>query len=259
MDKPSSKASDPDGMGARLSNQLISEIVTPVAGGLTPRRRRHDKIPPVVQKLTMFGGLAAYFGAMAVVSWVFLMGRDLPDATRLWERTRPVSVQFVDRQGRDLMTRGAHEASPVSVETLPPHLVQAVLAIEDRRFYDHIGIDPYSLARAVVKNLKNRGYSEGASTLTQQLAKNVFLKNDKTIARKVKEAILALWLERDFTKDELLEMYLERVYFGAGTWGIDAAARSYFGKPVTELNIPCLLYTSPSPRDQRGSRMPSSA
>ena len=205
--------------------------------GLTSRRRRLFNIHPLVQSLSAFGGLAAYFAAMAIVSWVFLMGRDLPDTTRLWDRTRPISVQFVDRQGRDLMTRGAQEANPVSVETLPPHLVQAILAIEDRRFYDHVGIDPYSLLRAVVKNLKNRGYSEGASTLTQQLAKNVFLKSDKTLARKTKEAILALWLERDFTKDELLEMYLERVYFGAGTWGVDAASRSYFGKPVTALNI----------------------
>jgi len=148
-----------------------------------------------------------------------------------------MAILFIDRHGRDLMTRGAKEASPVFIDTLPPDLVHAVLAIEDRRFYYHVGIDPYSVTRAIVKNFQNRGYSEGASTLTQQLAKNVFLTTDKTMARKIKEAILALWLERDFTKDELLEMYLERVYFGAGTWGVDAAARSYFGKPVIELNL----------------------
>ena len=194
-------------------------------------------LPAWMQGATKLGLFTAYIGAMSALSWVFLMGRDLPDTEQLWDRTRPVSVQFVDRHGRDLMTRGAQEANSVSIESLPPDLVNAVLAIEDRRFYNHVGIDPYSFTRAIVRNLQNRGYSEGASTLTQQLAKNVFLTKDKTLARKTKEAILALWLERDFTKDELLEMYLERVYFGAGTWGVDAAARSYFGKPVTELNL----------------------
>lgn len=194
-------------------------------------------MPKWFKGLIKLGLFTAYAAGMAAASWVFLMGKDLPDTQRLWDRTRPVSVQFVDRHGRDLMTRGAQEASPVSIDTLPPDLVHAVLAIEDRRFYDHVGIDPYSVTRAVVRNLQNRGYSEGASTLTQQLAKNVFLTKDKTIARKTKEAILSLWLERDFTKDELLEMYLERVYFGAGTWGVDAASRSYFGKPVTDLNL----------------------
>ncbi|MEP6342631.1 MAG: PBP1A family penicillin-binding protein [Maricaulaceae bacterium] len=238
MDKPSIVTPNASAHGHGISAHDQGEIVTPLAANFTPRRQRFNiVVPPMLQKLTAFGSLSAYFTAMVAVSWVFLMGRNLPDTTRLWDRTRPVSVQFVDRQGRDLMTRGAQEASPVSVETLPPHLVEAILSIEDRRFYEHVGIDPYSLARALVKNLKNRGYSEGASTLTQQLAKNVFLQSDKTIARKTKEAILALWLERDFTKDELLEMYLERVYFGAGTWGIDAAARSYFGKPVTDLNV----------------------
>lgn len=206
---------------------------------LTPSNRHEPKnITPDWLKWTVkLGALSAYMVGMAMLSWVFLMGRDLPDTERLWDRSRPVSVQFLDRHGRDLMTRGAQEASPVSVKTLPPEMVQAVLAIEDRRFYAHVGVDPYSITRALIRNLQNRGYSEGASTLTQQLAKNVFLTKDKTIARKTKEAILALWLERDFTKDELLEMYLERVYFGAGTWGVDAAARSYFGKPVTELNL----------------------
>ena len=98
---------------------------------------------------------------MMALSWVFLMGRDLPDTQRLWDRTRPVSVQFVDRYGRDLMTRGAQEANPVSVDSLPPELVKAVLAIEDRRFYDHVGVDPYSVGRAIILNFQNRSYSEG--------------------------------------------------------------------------------------------------
>ncbi len=218
------------------------DIIRPLLPQAAARRvkpmRRFKPMPAWLSFLVKSGFILGYFAAMAILCWVFMVGRDLPNTERLWDRSRPVSVQFIDRHGRDLMTRGAKEASPVSVETLPPDLIHAVLAIEDRRFYHHIGIDPYSVGRAIVKNIQNRGYSEGASTLTQQLAKNVFLTQDKTFSRKIKEAILALWLERDFTKDELLEMYLERVYFGAGTWGVDAAARHYFHKPVTELSLP---------------------
>jgi penicillin-binding protein 1A len=224
-----------------------ADILVPIAAAPPSLARAHaarahagrsPRGPKWLAPMIKLGCLSGYFAAMGVLSWVFIMARELPDTDRLWDRTRPISVQFVDRNGRDLLTRGAKEASPVSIDTLPPDLVHAVLAIEDRRFYNHIGIDPYSIIRAIVKNLQNRGYSEGASTITQQLAKNVFLSKKKTISRKTKEAILALWLERDFTKNELLEMYLERVYFGAGTWGVDAAAQSYFGKPVTELNLP---------------------
>ena len=200
-------------------------------------KRAPKALPKGLGLFLKTGVFTGYLAGMAAASWVFVMGKDLPDAQQLWERSRPVSVQFVDRHGRDLMTRGAHEASPVSIQTLPRSMVQSVLAIEDRRLYAHVGVDPYAIVRALVRNLQNKGYSEGASTITQQLAKNVFLTKDKTLARKTKEAILSLWLERDFTKDELLEMYLEKVYFGAGTWGVDAAARSYFGKPVTELEL----------------------
>lgn len=216
-------------------------IIPAVPAGGNPNgrgpKRRFVGLPKWCSHIIKLGLISSYFIAMAILTWVFMVGRHLPNTDRLWDRTRPISVQFIDRHGRDLITRGAKEASPVSIQTLPPDLVHAVLAIEDRRFYHHIGIDPYSMARALVKNVQNRGYSEGASTITQQLAKNVFLTTDKTLARKIKEAILALWLERDFTKDELLEMYLERVYFGAGTWGVDAAARHYFDKAVTELSL----------------------
>jgi len=222
-----------------------TEIIRPVAAELPSKpvkakvaaKAKPAKGIKPLSALLKTGVFAGYLAGMSAAVWVFVMGKDMPDAEQLWQRSRPVSVQFVDRYGRDLMTRGAHEASPVSIETLPQAMVDAVLAIEDRRFYDHAGIDPYAIVRAVVRNLQNKGYREGASTITQQLAKNVFLTKDKTLARKTKEAIIALWLERDFTKDELLEMYLERVYFGAGTWGVDAAARSYFGKPVTEIEL----------------------
>ena len=120
---------------------------------------------------------------------------------------------------------------------MPPYLPKAFVAIEDRRFYDHFGIDPIGLARAVVNNLRGRGGVQGGSTLTQQLAKNLFLTQERTAARKIQEAILALWLERTYTKDQILELYLNRVYFGSGAYGVEAAAQRYFNKSARSVTI----------------------
>ncbi|WP_407936820.1 transglycosylase domain-containing protein [Jiella pelagia] len=120
---------------------------------------------------------------------------------------------------------------------MSPYIPEAVVAIEDRRFYDHFGVDPFGILRAAVENWQAGGTVQGGSTLTQQLAKNIFLNPDQTIQRKIQEAILAVWLEHKFTKDQILDMYLNRVYFGSGATGVEAAARRYFNKSASEVTL----------------------
>ena len=125
----------------------------------------------------------------------------------------------------------------IALKDLPPYLPTAFIAIEDRRFYSHFGIDPVGILRALVTNVMHRGVSQGGSTLTQQLAKNLFLTQERTIRRKLQEAELAIWLERKHSKDEILELYLNRVYFGSGAYGVEAAAQKYFGKSARTVTI----------------------
>ena len=124
----------------------------------------------------------------------------------------------------------------VPLKDLPRYVPQAFVAIEDRRFYSHYGVDPIGIARASVANILHRGVSQGGSTITQQLAKNLFLTQERTLSRKVQEVALALWLERKFSKTQILDLYLNRVYFGAGAYGIEAAAQRYFNKPAHEAH-----------------------
>src|SRR5258708_21279089 len=125
----------------------------------------------------------------------------------------------------------------VPLKDLPPFLPKAFIAIEDRRFYSHYGVDPLGIARAAVANIVHRGVSQGGSTLTQQLAKNLFLTQERTLQRKLQEVELALWLERKHSKAEILELYLNRVYFGSGAYGVEAAAQRYFGKSAKNVTI----------------------
>ena len=187
---------------------------------------------------TVLAGTAcAYLSGMAVLSGFAISAKNLPDPKKLWERNRPVSVQIVDRNGRDILIRGAAAEQPVDLETLPFHIPVTFLATEDERFRNHIGIDPRALLRALWQNIKARRYVQGGSTLTQQLSKNVFLSPDKKLTRKAQEMMLSIWMERDFTKDELLEMYLSRIYFGSGAWGLENASQRYFDKPAAELSL----------------------
>src|SRR5262249_33294277 len=120
---------------------------------------------------------------------------------------------------------------------LPDHLIKAVLATEDRRFYDHFGIDIPGTMRALATNARAGGVVQGGSSITQQLAKNLFLSNERTIERKINEAFLAVWLETRLTKNEILKLYLDRAYMGGGTFGVDAAALYYFGKSARDVNL----------------------
>src|SRR5207245_9224384 len=132
---------------------------------------------------------------------------------------------------------GEMAGANVPLKELPPYLPKAFIAIEDRRFYSHYGVDPVGIARAVVANILHRGVSQGGSTLTQQLAKNLFLTQERTMARKLQEVELALWLERKHSKNEILELYLNRVYFGSGAYGVEAASQRYFGKSAKNVTV----------------------
>ena len=183
------------------------------------------------------GTACAYLSGMAVLAGFAASAKDLPDPKKLWESNRPVSVQIVDRNGRDILIRGSAAERPVDLDTLPFHIPVTFLATEDERFRNHIGIDPRAMLRAMLQNVRAGRYVQGGSTLTQQLTKNIFLTPEKTLSRKAQEMMLSVWMERDFTKDELLEMYLSRIYFGSGAWGLESASLRYFDKPASELSL----------------------
>lgn len=178
-------------------------------------------------------GITALLVVVSIVTWHAL---HLPTPTLAELRRQSNSVHIVDARGRTIARRGELHTF-VTLDEVPDHLVSAVLATEDRRFNRHIGVDVIGLARAMYRNIRAGRYVQGGSTITQQLAKNVFLKPNRTISRKIQELILAFWLESRLTKRQILELYLNRVYFGAGAHGIEAASKRYFGKPTHALTI----------------------
>jgi len=183
---------------------------------------------------SLVAGLWCFIGAIGVIGWV---AAHLPPIQSLEVPKRPPSIQIVGLNGRVLATRGEMGGSAVPLRELPPYLSKAFLAIEDRRFYSHYGVDPFGVARAVAANILHRGVSQGGSTLTQQLAKNLFLTQERTMTRKLQEVILSVWLERKYSKDEILDLYLNRVYFGSGAYGVEAAAQRYFGKSARNVTL----------------------
>jgi penicillin-binding protein 1A len=154
-----------------------------------------------------------------------------------WRAQSDFSVTFLDRYGNEIGKRGILQDATVQLEELPDHLIKAVLATEDRRFFTHFGIDVIGTTRALVENARAGTVVQGGSSITQQVAKNIFLSNERTLQRKIKEAWLALWLETNVSKREILKLYFDRAYMGGGTFGIAAAADFYFGKPVQELDL----------------------
>lgn len=149
----------------------------------------------------------------------------------------PAPTTLLDRYGQKASQFSASKITPVPLSQIPVDLQRAIVAVEDRRFYEHHGVDFKGLARALVQNVKSGGYSQGGSTITQQLAKNVFLTSDKSLWRKWKEVGYAVKLDMNYSKGEILEFYLNRIYFGEGTWGIQGAAKQYFSKNVQDLNL----------------------
>ncbi|HEX3496349.1 MAG TPA: PBP1A family penicillin-binding protein [Methylocella sp.] len=154
-----------------------------------------------------------------------------------WLKKTDLAVTFLDRYGQEVGKRGIRHDDKVSFDDLPPNLIHAVLATEDRRFFDHLGIDPIGTLRALTANARADTVVQGGSSITQQLAKNLFLSNKRTLERKIKEAYLAVWLEFRLPKREILRLYLDRAYLGGGAFGVQAAAEFYFGKSVRDLSL----------------------
>ncbi|HEX5935673.1 MAG TPA: transglycosylase domain-containing protein [Pseudorhizobium sp.] len=170
------------------------------------------------------GGLVLYYGAQmpAASTW------SIPD--------RPPNIKIVSTDGSVIANRGVTGGEAIALEEMSPYIPQAVMAIEDRRFYMHFGVDPFGLARAFVNNLTGQPI-QGGSTITQQLAKNLFLSPERTFERKIQELLLAFWLETKFSKDQILAMYLNRVFFGSNAYGVEAASRRYFNKSARDVNL----------------------
>jgi penicillin-binding protein 1A len=154
-----------------------------------------------------------------------------------WLKKSELAVTFLDRYGNEVGSRGVRHNDSIPLDEFPDHLIKAVLATEDRRFYDHFGIDIGGTARALLTNARAGGVVQGGSSLTQQLAKNLFLSNERTLDRKIKEAFLAMWLETHLTKNEILKLYLDRAYMGGGAFGVDAAAQYYFNKSARDVDL----------------------
>ena len=154
-----------------------------------------------------------------------------------WLKRQDLAVTFLDRYGVEVGRRGIKHDDAIPFEQLPDHFIKAVLATEDRRFFDHFGIDVIGTLRALTVNAHAGGVVQGGSSITQQLAKNLFLTNERSISRKIKEAYLALWLEHHLTKKEILGLYLDRAYMGGGAFGVQAAAQYYFGKSARDINL----------------------
>jgi penicillin-binding protein 1A len=202
--------------------------------GRKPKRRRGGSILSRLVYAVLVLGLWAVIGIAGIVAYYV---SQLPPIDQLAVPKRPPNIAILASDGSLLANRGEMGGRTVSLKELPPYLPKAFVAIEDRRFYDHFGIDPVGIGRALFRNVSSRGVAQGGSTLTQQLAKNLFLTQERTFSRKIQEAILALWLERRYSKDEILELYLNRVYFGAGAYGVEAAAQRYYGKSARALSL----------------------
>ena len=198
-----------------------------------PRRARRSILGRLVYGVFVLG----LWGVIGVAGLVAYHASQLPPIDQLAVPKRPPIIAILASDGSLLANRGETGGRVVSIKELPPYLPRAFVAIEDRRFYSHLGVDPVGIARAVAQNITRRGVSQGGSTLTQQLAKNLFLTPERSASRKIQEAILALWLEHKYSKDEILELYLNRVYFGAGAYGVEAAAQRYFGKPAKSVTL----------------------
>jgi penicillin-binding protein 1A len=178
---------------------------------------------------------------LGTVGLVMLLALALPafreTADDDWLKKSELAVTFLDRYGNEVGSRGIRHNDSIPLEEFPDHLIKATLATEDRRFYEHFGIDLGGTFRALLANVRAGGVAQGGSSLTQQLAKNLFLTNERTIERKVKEAFLAIWLESRLTKNEILKLYLDRAYLGGGAFGVDAAAQFYFGKSARDVSL----------------------
>jgi penicillin-binding protein 1A len=207
----------------------------------TPKRKtaagRDAPARSLMRRLVYWGAVLCIWGLIMAGGAIALVASTLPPIQSLAIPKRPPSIEIDGLDGKPLAVRGEMGGAAVALKDLPPYLPRAFIAIEDRRFYHHYGVDPIGLTRAAIADVLHRGVAQGGSTITQQLAKNLFLTQQRTLWRKMQELVLALWIERKFSKNEILELYLNRVYFGSGAYGVEAAAQRYFGKPAREVKL----------------------
>jgi penicillin-binding protein 1A len=202
-----------------------------------PRRGKRNKGRSRVGRLFYWAAVLALWAIICGIGVMVWIGVHLPPIQSLEIPKRPPSVLITGANGATLATRGDMGGAAVPLHELPDYVPKAFIAIEDRRFYSHHGVDPLGITRALIADVLRRGASQGGSTITQQLAKNLFLTQERTISRKAQEAVLAFWLEHKYGKARILELYLNRVYFGAGAYGVEAAAQRYFGKSARHLTL----------------------
>ena len=232
-------AKRPDPNKRRL-RQRMAEVTAPHEGDVDDEPREDSDKAPAKKKRAWPYALAL------IAAWGFIFGAvffsrflsDLPDVAGLLVRSASHDITLLDVHGRLIARRGLTQGALIDVKDLPDYVPNAFIAIEDRRFRDHLGLDPIGLVRAFYQNMMAGHVVQGGSTLTQQLAKNLFLESKRTYDRKLQEALLAIYLESRYSKDQILTLYLNRVYFGAGVYGIEAAAERFFGKHASKLTLP---------------------
>jgi penicillin-binding protein 1A len=234
-DRPKKSKSSAKPKSDDADDELPRERKAPMSRSGSRRRSRSRGFG--IGRLFYWSAVLGLWGVIAVIGVVIWVGAHLPSIQSLEIPKRPPTIQIVGMDGSMLAQRGEMAGANVALKDLPPYLPKAFIAIEDRRFYSHFGIDPIGILRAAVTNVLHRGVSQGGSTLTQQLAKNLFLTQERTMQRKLQEAELAIWLERKHSKNEILELYLNRVYFGSGAYGVEAAAQRYFGKSAKNVTV----------------------
>jgi penicillin-binding protein 1A len=204
-----------------------------------PRKRRNGRKRRSGFGRAMYWGVVlALWALIAVIGTAVWVGIHLPPIQSLEIPQRPPSVLILGDNGATLATRGDMGGAAVPLRELPAYVPNAFIAIEDRRFYSHYAVDPWGIMRAAITDVLHRGAAQGGSTITQQLAKNLFLTQERTLTRKLQEVVLAFWLEHKFSKAQILELYLNRVYFGSGAYGVEAAGQRYFGKSARQLTLP---------------------
>jgi penicillin-binding protein 1A len=207
-------------------------------GGKKPARAKQSRSPLLwLLKWSLVVGIWGLVIGGVVLAWFAWNLPSIDGLDPVAAQTRRPGVVLLDANGGRLAAYGDLYGRRLGAQELPVHLIQAVVAIEDRRFYEHPGVDAWGLLRAMAVNVRQGRIAQGGSTVTQQLAKNLFLTPERSIERKVKELLLALWLERRFEKDDLLSIYLNRVYLGSGTYGVEAAAQRYFGVSARDIDV----------------------
>ena len=202
------------------------------------KTHKHKKQKKILKILVIIGGLF-FIGSALGVAYIASLAATIPDPAELGNQHINQSTKIFDRTGENLLYEvyGEENRTVIPFEEIPRVAREATIAVEDQLFYTHRAFDTRAIIRAAWSNIKKVRFEEGASTITQQLAKNTFLTREKTLSRKIKELLLALWLERTYSKDKILELYLNQIPYGANAYGIEAASKTYFNKPARDITL----------------------